>query len=67
VNAIRVAVQQDDAAAVQHAILRSGRSRIKMYPYIRGQMPINVTGGFNFPAGATKATYLMTPTIWSTT
>jgi len=29
---------------------------IKMYPYLRGQMPITVTGAFNFPAGATKAT-----------
>jgi hypothetical protein len=31
---------------------------IKLHPYIRGQMPIQVTGGFNFPAGSTKALFL---------
>jgi hypothetical protein len=31
---------------------------IKLYPYIRGQMPITVGGAFDLPAGSTKADFL---------
>ena len=33
---------------------------IKLYPYLRGQMPITVAGAFDFPAGSTQANFLNT-------
>jgi carboxypeptidase family protein/TonB-dependent receptor-like protein len=58
VNAIRVAYNKTTLRRYNAPYFDPVDLGIKLYPYIRGQMPINVTGAFNFPAGATKATYL---------
>jgi hypothetical protein len=58
VNSIRVAYNKTTLRRFNAPYFDPADLGIKMYPYIRGQMPINVTGAFNFPAGATKATYL---------
>jgi carboxypeptidase family protein len=58
VNAVRVAYNDTTLRRYNTPYFDPADLGIKMYPYIRGQMPINVTAAFNFPAGATKAVYL---------
>ncbi|MBI3050772.1 MAG: TonB-dependent receptor [Acidobacteria bacterium] len=58
VNAIRVAFNRTNVNRFNNPYFDPVDLGIKLHPYIRGQMPINVTGAFNFPAGSTKADFL---------
>jgi hypothetical protein len=57
VNAIRVAYNQTTVNRFNTPYFDPTDLGIKLYPYIGGQMPINVTGGFEFPGGSTKADF----------
>jgi hypothetical protein len=57
VNAIRVAYNQTTVNRFNNPYFDPTDLGINLYPYIRGQMPIEVTGAFQFPAGATKADF----------
>jgi hypothetical protein len=57
VNAIRVAYNRTTVNRFNTPYFDPTDLGIKLYPYIRGQMPINVEGAFEFPAGSTKADF----------
>ena len=58
VNAVRVAFNRTSVHRYNTPYFDPSDLGIKLYPYIRGQMPIDVEGGFGFPAGATEASFL---------
>ena len=60
VNAVHVAFNRTKVDRFNTPYFDPADLGIKLYPYIRGQMPINVAGAFNFPAGSTKADFLNT-------
>ena len=55
VNAIRVAYNRTTVDRYNTPYFGPTDVGIKLYPYVQGQMPIQVTGGFDLPAGTTKA------------
>jgi hypothetical protein len=58
VNAIRVAFNRTNVNRFNTPYFDPIDLGIKLNPYIRGQMPIDVEGAFEFPAGSTKADFL---------
>jgi outer membrane receptor protein involved in Fe transport len=58
VNAIRVAFNRTNVNRFNNPYFDPIDLGIKLNPYIRGQMPIDVEGAFSFPAGSTKADFL---------
>ncbi|MBI2188014.1 MAG: TonB-dependent receptor [Acidobacteria bacterium] len=58
VNAIRVAFNRTNVNRFNNPYFDPIDLGIKLNPYIRGQMPIDVEGAFEFPAGSTKADFL---------
>ncbi|MBI4886782.1 MAG: TonB-dependent receptor [Acidobacteria bacterium] len=57
VNSVRVAYNKTRVSRYNTPYFDPADLGIKMYPYIRGQMPMTVTNAFQFPAGSTKALY----------
>jgi len=55
VNAIRVAYNRTTVDRNNAPYFDPTDVGIKLHPYLKGQMPIQVTGGFELPAGTTKA------------
>src|SRR5712691_3844140 len=55
VNAIRVAYNRTTVNRYKSTNKDTSRLGIKLYPYVRGQMAIQVPGAFEIPAGATSA------------
>ncbi len=58
VNAIRVAYNATTVERYNTPYFDPIDLGIKAYPYVRGQMPIDVTGGFQFLAGTTGAHFV---------
>jgi len=58
VNSIRVAYNDTKVDRYNTPYFDPSDLGIKLYPYVEGQMPIQVTGGFDLPAGTTKALFL---------
>jgi len=58
VNSIRVAYNDTKVDRHNTPYFDPADLGIKLHPYISGQMPITVTGGFDLPAGTTKALFL---------
>ncbi|MBM3819322.1 MAG: TonB-dependent receptor [Acidimicrobiia bacterium] len=58
VNAIRIAYNRTDVNRFNTPYFDPIDLGIKLHPYVRGQMPINVEGAFEFPAGSTKADFV---------
>jgi len=55
VNSIRVAYNRSTVQRNNTPYFDPSELGIKAHPYVKGQMPIQVTGGFDLPAGTTAA------------
>ena len=60
VNSIRVAYNATTVDRYNTPYFDPIDLGIKAYPYVRGQMPIQITGGINLPAGTTGANFVNT-------
>jgi hypothetical protein len=58
VNSIRVAYNGTTVNRYNTPYFDPSELGIKLYPYVQGQMPIQITGAFDLPAGTTKAHFL---------
>jgi hypothetical protein len=57
VNSIRVAYNRTTVNRNNTPYFDPTDVGIKLHPYLKGQMPIQVTGGFDLPAGTTPASF----------